>query len=164
MTDSSRIKYNKEILLYAGNGFSMVRWHLRVYACAAMQVGIYKHMDRWTKNINSSTSLVDIATYNEICLRAHSTAHSFCSLTQSKLFLALVIFPDFSSAYSDCVSINFTLLWLNAGAVYILCHNIICKKAYCKITKMSFTGGVWILSSLSNEPISNLLSIRIGNF
>ena len=48
------------------------------------------------QNINFNTSLLYIATYNEICLRAHSTAHSFCSLTQySILFLALMIFPDF---------------------------------------------------------------------
>ena len=87
------------------------------------------------QNINFNTSLLYIATYNEICLRAHSTAHSFCSLTQySILFLALMIFPDFSSAHSDCASVNYTLLYLDVGTKYTLCHNIVRKK-YNKISQ-----------------------------
>ena len=115
------------------------------------------------KNINSNTSAVHIATYNEICSRAHSTAHSFCSLTQSKLFLALMIFPDFQ-VHNSIVHPSTLLLCILIEEPSV--HFVIIL--YNKNDKIKSQNNLWLDSRFSISiffraiQFKYLLSIMIG--
>ena len=94
---SLNTKIINKILLYAKNGFSMVRWHLMI-CCLRVNPAWFVGVSLHRRIIRMKSSTVDIATYNEIMACAHSTAHTFCYLTQSWTFLASWFFW-FSSAH-----------------------------------------------------------------
>ena len=91
-------KIINKILLYAKNGFSMVRWHLMI-CCLRVNPAWFVGVSLHRRIIRMKSSTVDIATYNEIMACAHSTAHTFCYLTQSWTFLASWFFWFFKCTF-----------------------------------------------------------------